>query len=129
MRIIHIFLVLVILGLSILQPLSAPNGKDTLYSYLSGLASGEIACHCDAMKLMEDTLRQDYTQNIKVSYLIDCSTNDKQVRNHIAQVRTLVSPAVYSNQSSLTRIIYPTTVFSAVSIHLSTDNPPPRYSA
>jgi hypothetical protein len=128
MKIVNIFVAVIMLALSVL-PLLAPQQADHIYTYLNDIASGKIACHCDAMKDMEESLRQNYIDNNKFAYMIDCNSEDKQIRNLTNQFRILVSDIFSLNSSLISIHIYPLYSYSIYTRDFALETPPPRYSA
>lgn len=128
MKSLNSILALIIVVLSLL-PFLAPQREDYLYNYLHNLASGEIACHCDAMKEMEESLRHNYIDNNKFAYIIDCNTADKQTRSQISQFRTAIASQILPLPSVVVVSIYLQYSYSPYTRTLLPEIPPPRYCA
>lgn len=128
MKLLNIFFVLIITALSVL-PLLAPQKADYLYTYFHDIASGKIACHCDAMKDMEESVQKSYANGQNFAYIIDCNSTDKQTRDHSNQLRTSVSTAFSPDYSTEYSYIYPHQIYPIHTRTLSLETPPPRYCA
>lgn len=128
MKLLNTFFAVIIIVLSVL-PLLAPQKADYIYTYFHDIASGKIVCHCDAMKDMEEAVQKSYSNEQKFAYIIDCSSADKQIRDHSNQLRTSVSTAFSPDFSIEYSYIYPHQIYPIHTRTLSSDTPPPRYSA
>ncbi len=128
MKLLNSILALIVVVLSLL-PFIAPQREDYVYNYIYGLANGKIACHCDTMKEMEESLRQNYMNNNKFAYIIDCNTADKQTRSQISQFRTAISSQILPISSVVSVFIYPTQNYSPYTRTFLPEIPPPRYCA
>ena len=130
MKLSNILLVIIIASLSVI-PLLVPDRADYLYNYYRDMANGKIACHCDKMKDMQESVRKNYGENHKIAYIIDCDSSDDPERgdDHIPPVRIF---AEYTNSFKGFMFVlsfYSRYDFFLVSPNISIDTPPPKYSA
>lgn len=130
MKLSNILLAMIIAGLSVI-PLLAPERADYLYNYYRDMANGKIACHCDKMKDMQESVQKNYGQNHKIAYIIDCDSSDDPERNddHIPPVRTFAEYENLFKGFIPVLSFYSRYDFSLISINIPIDTPPPKYSA
>ena len=86
----------------------------------------KIECHCEAMKSMQQKQKASYSQNQKKSYLIDCSSSDKQAQESQNHSRVIISTQYQVYNPVISSYIYPETEHFAFGVYLSTETPPPK---
>lgn len=87
-------------------------------------AESAIECHCDEMKSMQQ--KGSYSQKQKKSYLIDCSTSDKQTQESQNHSRVMIVSGFQLSNPVISSYIYPEADYFAIVVYLTTETPPPK---
>ncbi len=114
MKITGVILVMMVALLNMLPfaALAADNPAETT-----------IECHCDEMKSMQQ--KGSYSQMQKKSYLIDCSSSDKQTQESQNHSRVMIVSESQLSNPAISSYIYPEADLAIV-VYLPTETPPPK---
>ena len=82
----------------------------------AGSGKNAIECHCDAMKDM----------NHQNTYMISCSSSDKQTQESQNHSRAIISTKSQVSNPVVSSYIYPEADHFAAGVYLTTETPPPK---
>lgn len=103
-----------IISVSILPLYSQSNiGSEGYHGH-----DGHTQCHCNMLKISKD--------NGKVSYIIDCNSDNKNIISHTMQLRTAVLQDNIIHNNSFIKFSYLSTIAKRPERTLTTETPPPK---